>query len=117
MLKVKRAYEPAEEGDGTRILIDRLWPRGISKSEARIDEWAKDVAPSTELRQWFGHDPERWQEFQKRYRKELSSPEKAKHLEDIARRARREAVTLVYGAKDTEHNDALVLEEVIKKLA
>lgn len=113
MLKIKRAYEPAEAGDGKRILIDRLWPRGVSKAEARIDEWLKDVAPSTTLRKWFGHDPSKWEEFRRKYSEELSSPEKASLLEDIARQAKNQAVTLVYGARDTEHSDAKVLEEII----
>ena len=113
MLKLKRAYEPVESTDGKRILIDRLWPRGVSKSEARVDEWLKDLAPSTELRTWFGHDPQKWEEFRKRYIKELSSPDKTGLLEDIARRARRETITLIYSAKDTEHSDVKVLEQLI----
>ena len=115
MLKIKRAYEAAENDDGKRILIDRLWPRGVSKVEARIDEWMKDLAPSTELRQWFGHDTDKWEEFRKRYKKELASPEGTRLLEDIARRARSGPITLVYGAKDTEHNNAKVLEEIINE--
>jgi uncharacterized protein YeaO (DUF488 family) len=114
MLRIKRAYEPVENADGKRILIDRLWPRGLSKSEAHIDEWLKDLAPSTELRKWFGHDPQKWGEFRKRYIKELSSPEKTRLLEDIARRSRRETITLIYSAKDTEHSDVKVLEELIE---
>jgi len=113
VLKLKRAYEPVESTDGKRILIDRLWPRGVSKSEARVDEWLKDLAPSTELRTWFGHDPQKWEEFRKRYIKELSSPDKTGLLEDIARRARRETITLIYSAKDTEHSDVKVLEQLI----
>jgi len=115
MLKTKRAYEPAEPSDGRRILIDRLWPRGVSKTEARIDVWLKDLAPSTELREWFGHDPEKWEEFKKRYRKELSAPEKTRLIEDIAQHARHNDITLIYSAKDTEHNDVRVLEELIEK--
>jgi len=113
MLKTKRAYEPVETADGKRILIDRLWPRGVSKSGAHIDEWLKDLAPSAELRTWFAHDPQKWEEFRKRYVKELSSPDKTRSLEDIARRARRETITLIYSAKDTEHSDVKVLEELI----
>jgi uncharacterized protein YeaO (DUF488 family) len=116
MLNVKRAYEIKEPGDGERILIDRLWPRGVSKAQAGIDRWLKDLAPSTELRKWFGHDPEKWEEFKKRYLKELSDPEKRKLLEDIAQSARSSTVTLIYSAKDTEHNDVKVLEEIIRKM-
>ncbi len=116
MLKIKRAYEPAEAADGQRILIDRLWPRGVTKAEARIDEWLKDLAPSTELRKWFGHDPLKWDEFKKRYVKELSSPDKTRLLEDIARQTKRDNITLIYSAKDTEHSDVKVLEELIKQL-
>jgi uncharacterized protein YeaO (DUF488 family) len=115
MLKIKRAYEAVETSDGKRILIDRLWPRGMSKSAARIDEWIKDLAPSTELRKWFGHDPQKWEGFKKKYLKELSSPQKIKLLEDITRQASNGTVTLIYSAKDTEHNDVRVLEELINK--
>jgi len=116
MLKIKRAYDKKESGDGKRLLIDRLWPRGISKAEAGIDEWLKDLGPSTELRKWFGHDPEKWEEFKKRYLKELSDPVKTSLLEVIAQSARRSAVTLVYSAKDTEHSDVKVLQEIVQKL-
>lgn len=108
---IKRAYEPAAAADGYRILIDRIWPRGVTKDAAHIDEWAKDAAPSTELRKWFGHDPARWSEFRKRYRKELAA-----HAEAVAgwrARAARERVTLVYGARDEEHNNAVVLRELL----
>ena len=115
MLKIKRAYEPAEPSDGRRILIDRLWPRGVSKAEAHIDVWLKDLAPSTDLREWFGHEPEKWEEFKKRYHRELAAPEKTRLLEDIAQHAKHNNITLVYGAKDTGHNDAVVLEELIGK--
>ncbi len=113
MLKIKRAYERKEAGDGKRILIDRLWPRGVRKDEAGIDEWLKELAPSTALRQWFGHDPKKWEEFKKRYRKELAAPESKRLLEEIARSAERRNVTLIYGAKDTEHSDVQVLKELI----
>src|SRR5574340_791939 len=108
MLKIKRAYERKEDGDGERILIDRLWPRGVSKDEAGLDAWRKELAPSTALRQWFGHDPKKWEEFKKRYRKELAAPESKRLLEEIARSAARRNVTLIYGAKDTEHSDVQV---------
>ena len=116
MLKIKRAYERKEAGDGERILIDRLWPRGVSKDEAGLDAWRKELAPSTALRQWFGHDPEKWEEFKKRYRKELAAPESKRLLEEIARSAVRHNVTLIYGAKDTEHSDVQVLKELIAGL-
>ena len=110
-LRLKRAYEPAETEDGVRILIDRLWPRGVSKAEAALDDWMKDIAPSTGLRQWFGHDPVRWVEFQRRYRAELR--QHAPELDRIRALARTQTVTLVYGAHDEEHNDAIVLKEVL----
>ena len=116
MLKIKRAYEGKEAGDGKRILIDRLWPRGVSKDKASLDAWQKELAPSTALRQWFDHAPEKWEEFKKRYRKELAGPESKKLLEDIACTAERHNVTLIYSAKDTEHSDVLVLEQLIAEL-
>ena len=112
MLRVKRAYEPASRLDGYRILIDRLWPRGVSKENAAIDEWMKEVAPSAELRRWFGHDPAKWREFRRRYRRELQAREHL--LRGIATLASRRRVTLVYGARDEEHNDAVVLAELVR---
>ena len=109
-LQLKRAYVPAEPGDGVRILIDRLWPRGVSKAEAGLDDWMKDIAPSTELREWFGHDPARWAEFQRRYRAELR--QHTAELDRIRELARTRTVTLVYSAHDEEHNDAVVLKHV-----
>jgi uncharacterized protein YeaO (DUF488 family) len=110
-LRLKRAYEPAEPGDGARILVDRLWPRGVSKAKAALDDWVKEVAPSTELRKWFGHDPARWTEFQRRYRVELRRQSDA--LDRIRDRARAGVVTLVYSAHDEQHNDAVVLRAVL----
>ncbi len=110
-VRIKRAYEPAEPGDGYRILVDRLWPRGVSKAEARLDEWAKELAPSPGLRGWFGHDPERFAEFRLRYRDELTP--RTEELDEVRRRARRGPVTLVYGARDTQHNGAVVLGELL----
>jgi len=110
-LRLKRAYEPAEPDDGVRILVDRLWPRGVSKAKAALDEWVKDVAPSTELRKWFGHDPARWAEFQRRYRAELRG--QSETLDRIRGLARTQVVTLVYSAHDEEHNDAVVLRAVL----
>ena len=108
---LKRAYEPASPTDGRRILVDRLWPRGISKAEAGIDDWLKDLAPSTALRTWFGHDPDKWDEFRRRYRKEIAGhAELLKHLREIARKG---PITLVYSAHDEVHNDAVVLRDVL----
>jgi uncharacterized protein YeaO (DUF488 family) len=115
MLKVKRVYESKEAGDGVRILVDKLWPRGLRSAEAGIDEWMKDVAPSDELRKWFAHDPEKWPEFKRKYTKELADPQKATLLKRIAESAATGNVTLVYAAKDTEHNNARVLKEFITK--
>lgn len=110
---LKRAYEPPATEDGQRVLVDRLWPRGVSKARIQIDAWLREVAPSTELRKWFNHDPERWEEFQRRYREELSAPEQQALLDDLASRAREGALTLLYGARDTEHNEAVVLQELL----
>lgn len=114
-IRLKRAYEPADAGDGVRLLVDRLWPRGVSKERAALDDWLKDIAPSTELRQWFGHDPDRWPEFQRRYRAELR--EHAEELNRIRAMARTHTVTLVYSAHDEEHNDAVVLRGVLLRKA
>ena len=110
-VQLKRAYEAAAADDGKRILIDRLWPRGVSKDDAALDQWMKDLAPSTELRKWFGHDPDRWAEFQDRYAKELHAhPEPFGRLRDLALKGR---VTLVYSAHDEAHNDAVVLRSLL----
>jgi uncharacterized protein YeaO (DUF488 family) len=110
-LRLKRAYEPPGRDDGLRILVDRLWPRGVSKAQAALDDWMRDIAPSTELRQWFGHDPARWAEFQRRYRAELR--QHPQELDRIRALASTQTVTLVYGAHDEEHNDAIVLRAVL----
>jgi uncharacterized protein YeaO (DUF488 family) len=108
---LKRAYEPPAAGDGTRILVDRLWPRGVKKAHAAIDHWAKDLSPSTELRKWFGHDPARWQEFRQRYAAEVRRhPDQLDRLRDLARKG---PITLVYAARDELHNDAVVLRDVL----
>ncbi len=110
-LRLKRAYEPADDQDGTRILVDRLWPRGVSKAKAALDDWMKQIAPTTELRRWFDHDPARWADFQRRYRVELSDhAAELNHIRDLAAKG---VVTLVYGAHDAEHNDAVVLRDVL----
>ena len=110
-LRLKRAYAPAAPSDGVRILVDRLWPRGVSKDRAALDDWMKDLAPSTELRQWFGHDPARWAEFQRRYRAELAAQPAA--LERLRALALTKTVTLVFGARDEQHNEAVVLRDVL----
>ena len=109
-ISLKRAYEPPAETDGTRVLVDRLWPRGVAKSRARIDLWLKEVAPSTELRKWFGHDPDKWPEFQKRYRAELKDNPALSELREQSRQGK---ITLVYAARDELHNDAVVLRQVL----
>lgn len=114
-VRLKRAYEPAVAADGYRVLIDRLWPRGVSRRDARLDEWARELAPSAELRQWFAHDPARFEEFRRRYAEELAAH--APKLGELRRRAREGTLTLVYGARDTEHNDAVVLAEVLRGAA
>jgi uncharacterized protein YeaO (DUF488 family) len=110
-VKLKRAYEPPAAEDGRRILVDRLWPRGVSKERAAIDQWMKDIAPSTALRKWFGHDPERWDEFRQRYAKEVH--QNSDLLEELRSRARNGSITLVYSAHDETHNDAVELRELI----
>jgi len=115
MIKLKRAYEARSESDGLRILVDHLWPRGLKKEHAGIAEWEKEVSPSTELRQWFQHDPAKWEEFRKRYFKELQG--RAQAVSRLAEKARRETITFVYGARDERHNNAVALKEYIEKHA
>jgi len=112
-VRLKRAYDPAEPGDGYRVLVDRLWPRGVSKERARLDEWARELAPSTELRTWFGHDPERFAEFERRYRAELAA--QGQKLDELRRLARKGTLTLVSAARDEEHNDAVVLADLLRE--
>lgn len=114
-VRLKRAYEPARASDGYRVLIDRLWPRGVSREDVRLDEWARELAPSTELRRWFGHDPARFDEFRHRYAEEISLH--GAKLNELRRRAREGTLTLVYGARDTAHNDAVVLAEILRSAA
>jgi uncharacterized protein YeaO (DUF488 family) len=112
-VRLKRAYEPPSASDGYRVLVDRLWPRGVSRAQAHLDEWARELAPSAELRRWFAHDPERFAEFKRRYAEELAVQEDK--LRELRRRARQGTLTLVYGARDTQHNDAVVLAEILRR--
>jgi uncharacterized protein YeaO (DUF488 family) len=112
-IKIKRVYEQPDKDDGVRILVDRLWPRGLTKEKAAVDLWLKEIAPSTELRKWFGHDPEKWSRFRGRYETEL------RHNDDLIKllrqKAREGTVTLVYGARDQKHNEALVLKQFLER--
>lgn len=112
MINLKRIYEPVGPEDGRRVLVERLWPRGISRERAALDLWMKDVAPSPELRTWFGHDPAKWEEFRKRYNDELQT--NTERVAQLAKLARQGSVTLVYAARDTQHNAAVVLKEFIE---
>jgi uncharacterized protein YeaO (DUF488 family) len=111
-IKLKRVYEPASPADGTRILVDRLWPRGLRKEDAAIDHWCKDLAPSTALRQWFGHKPERWAEFRKRYKSELAQHPEA--LVEVRGLARKGPITLLFAAHDELRNNAAVVHELLR---
>ena len=106
-IRIKRVYDEASGDDGQRILVDRIWPRGLSKAKARIDHWAKEIAPSSELRRWFNHDPRRWSGFQTRYRKELDANPEA--VDELKKKIERGKVTFVYAARDPQHNNAIVL--------
>jgi uncharacterized protein YeaO (DUF488 family) len=111
-LKIKRVYRAQRQSDGKRVLVDALWPRGLSRERMRLDFWMKEIAPSAELRRWFGHDPERWSEFRRRYSEELAQhPDEIERLRDMAAN---EMVTLLYAAKDEAHNNAVVLKEIIE---
>ncbi|MCX6762172.1 MAG: DUF488 domain-containing protein [Candidatus Moranbacteria bacterium] len=112
-LKLKRAYEKPEKSDGFRVLIDRLWPRGVSKEKAKVDLWLKEIAPSSKLRKWFGHDPEKWAEFQKKYRKELM--EKRGGIESLKNIiSKKKITTLIYSASDEKHNNAVALKKILR---
>ncbi len=116
MIKLKRAYEAPNQDDGQRFLVERLWPRGVRRASLKLDGWLKDVAPSPGLRRWFGHDPQKWREFQRRYESELNKNREA--WEPIVSAARRRRVTLVYSSHDAEHNNAVVLKRYLEaKLA
>jgi uncharacterized protein YeaO (DUF488 family) len=112
-IRIRRAYDPPRRGDGYRVLVDRVWPRGVSRDDLDLDEWRKEIAPSTRLREWFGHDPERWKEFQERYFAELEARQES--LQGLLERARRGRITLVYGAKDPNHNNAVALRAYLKR--
>lgn len=112
-IRLKRVYEQPTAEDGTRVLVDRLWPRGLTKEKARVDLWLKEIAPSTELRKWFGHDPTKWTEFKRRYRTELKQNKES--VAQLKAELKKGPVTLVYGAKDEEHNDAVVLQEALSR--
>jgi uncharacterized protein YeaO (DUF488 family) len=113
-IQVKRVYDAPEKGDGIRILVDRLWPRGLNKANASLDLWLKDIAPSTELRKWFGHEPAKWEEFKKRYLQELKANKDTVNV--LKDQLKKGTVTLLYAAKDQEHNQALALKELISHL-
>ena len=113
MIQVKRAYDETSKNDGTRFLVERLWPRGVKKDDLKVEAWLKDVAPSTDLREWFQHDPSKWAEFHRRYFKELAKRPDA--WRPLVTRARRGRITLVYSAHDTEHNNAVALKEFVEQ--
>lgn len=115
MIRLKRAYEPRSGSDGHRVLVERLWPRGLRKEDAHLDAWLKDLAPTAGLRRWFGHDPRRFQEFSERYERELSAEPAQALLDSLARRAMRQTVTLVYAAHDEDHNNAVVLANELER--
>ncbi len=116
MIKIKRVYQDAERTDGYRVLTDRLWPRGIKKSALKMDEWCKEIAPSSKLRIWFGHKPENWKKFRSQYLKELKAEAASQKLKELAKRAGKRKVTLLYAAKDEKHTHALVLKSAIEKI-
>jgi uncharacterized protein YeaO (DUF488 family) len=116
MVKLKRAYEPQAHADGYRVLVERLWPRGLRKQDLELDAWEKEVAPSPALRTWFGHDPRRWAEFQRRYRHELQHPAAAERVRELAYQAARGTITLIFSTRDVEHNSAVVLKEELERL-
>ena len=110
-VRLQRAYDDPTADDGYRVLVDRVWPRGRTKEQLRLDAWARDLGPSTQLRKWFGHDPARWAAFQARYQSELADPDRARALDALVEQARQGPVTLVFGARDTEHNQARVIAD------
>jgi len=117
IVKTKRAYDPPSPDDGRRVLVDRVWPRGVSRDRLEIDAWLRDLAPSTELRQWFSHESTRWAEFSKRFKQELQSPDQEARLDELLASPPKGTLTLVYGARDREHNQAVVLREILQERA
>lgn len=113
MIVIKRVYEPPSPADGHRVLVDRLWPRGVKREDAAVGEWLKELAPSPDLRRWFAHDPERWPEFARRYREELQAPAAAAQIGHLRELAKRGTVTLLYAARDERHNNAEVLRSIL----
>ncbi|WP_026987254.1 DUF488 domain-containing protein [Fodinicurvata fenggangensis] len=114
-IRLKRAQDDPADNDGTRVLVDRVWPRGISKDRLKLDRWLKEVAPSKELRQWFGHDPEKWAEMQRRYRAELEGGEQRQAFEELKELARQGRVTLVFAARERAHNQAVILKQLLEE--
>jgi uncharacterized protein YeaO (DUF488 family) len=112
-IQLKRVYDKPAKTDGRRILVDRMWPRGLKKKDARVDEWFKEIAPSAGLRKWFGHDPSRWEEFKKRYFRELD--DQLERVEELAQESKKRTVTLLFGTKDTAHNNAVALKDYLQK--
>jgi uncharacterized protein YeaO (DUF488 family) len=115
MVRLKRAYEPVDPDDGRRVLVERLWPRGLRKEQAHFDDWLKDIAPSDSLRKWFHHDPSRWTEFEQKYARELDSQAARAVIDDLVRRADSETVTLIFSSHDEEHNNAVMLKRMIER--
>jgi uncharacterized protein YeaO (DUF488 family) len=115
MIKIKRIYEALDSGDGYRVLIDGIWPRGVSKRKAHLDEWLREIAPSAELRKWFSHDPARWPEFVRRYRQELKSPEAKAHLARLHRLSRKQTVTILYAAREQRYNNAVAIAGFLRR--
>ena len=114
-IKIKRAYEKFSPKDGHCVLVDGLWPRGLTKDQLKIDEWMREIAPSTQLRKWYGHKPEKWEQFRHRFRQELLQGRRRELLEELVRRAKREKVTLVFGARDAERSNAAVIAEMVRE--
>ncbi len=112
-IQIKRVYDPPAKSDGFRVLVDRVWPRGVGKDKLKLDQWLKDIAPSTELRQWFGHDPEKWDDFRKRYFRELASH--GEQVTYLRQKAAEGALTLIFAAKDAQHNNAVALKEYLER--